>query len=103
MGKISKLFNRFSKQQPSFAETGTNEQHHVDDEHEKEEKKVKENNSSLHEEEVTKKEQKKKSDGKAHIYNLIIVDESGFLFVGITVAVCGLPVAQVMSYVVVGI
>ena len=77
MGKISKLFNRFSKQQPSFAETGTNEQHHVDDEHEKEEKKVKENNSSLHEEEVTKKEQKKKSDGKAHIYNLIIVDESG--------------------------
>ena len=77
MGKISKLFNRFSKQQPSFAETGTNEQHRVDDEHEKEEKKVKENNSSLHEEEVTKKEQKKKSDGKAHIYNLIIVDESG--------------------------
>ena len=37
MGKISKLFNYFSKQQPSFAETGTNEQHHVDDEHEKEE------------------------------------------------------------------
>ena len=77
MGKISKLFNRFSKQQPSLAETGTNEQHRVDDEHEKEEKKVKESNSSLHEEEVTKKEQKKKSDGKAHIYNLIIVDESG--------------------------
>lgn len=77
MGKISKLFNRFSKQQPSFAETGTNEQNRVDDEHEKEEKKVKESNSSLHEEEVTKKEQKKKSDGKAHIYNLIIVDESG--------------------------
>ena len=77
MGKISKLFNRFSKQQSSFAETGTNEQHHVDDEHEKEEEKVKESNSSLHEEEVTKKEQKKKSDGKAHIYNLIIVDESG--------------------------
>ena len=77
MGKISKLFNRFSKQQSSFAETGTNEQHRVDDEHEKEEKKVKESNSSLHEEEVTKKEQKKKSDGKAHIYNLIIVDESG--------------------------
>ena len=77
MGKISKLFNRFSKQQSSFAETGTNEQHRVDDEHEKEEKKVKESNSSIHEEEVTKKEQKKKSDGKAHIYNLIIVDESG--------------------------
>ena len=77
MGKISKLFNRFSKQQPSLAETGTNEQHRVDDEHEKEEKKVKESNSSIHEEEVTKKEQKKKSDGKAHIYNLIIVDESG--------------------------
>ena len=77
MGKISKLFNRFSKQQSSFAETGTNEQHRVDDEHEKEENKVKESNSSLHEEEVTKKEQKKKSDGKAHIYNLIIVDESG--------------------------
>ena len=77
MGKISKLFNRFSKQQSSFAETGTNEQHRVDDEHEKEEKKVKESNSSLHEEEVTKKEQKKKSVGKAHIYNLIIVDESG--------------------------
>ena len=77
MGKISKLFNRFSKQQSSFAETGTNEQNRVDDEHEKEEKKVKESNSSLHEEEVTKKEQKKKSDGKAHIYNLIIVDESG--------------------------
>lgn len=77
MGKISKLFNYFSKQQPSFAETGTNEQNRVDDEHEKEEKKVKESNSSLHEEEVTKKEQKKKSDGKAHIYNLIIVDESG--------------------------
>ena len=77
MGKISKLFNRFSKQQPSLAETGTNEQNRVDDEHEKEEKKVKESNSSLHEEEVTKKEQKKKSDGKAHIYNLIIVDESG--------------------------
>ena len=77
MGKISKLFNYFSTQQPSFAETGTNEQNRVDDEHEKEEKKVKESNSSLHEEEVTKKEQKKKSDGKAHIYNLIIVDESG--------------------------
>lgn len=77
MGKISKLFNYFSKQQPSFAETGTNEQNRVDDEHEKEEEKVKESNSSLHEEEVTKKEQKKKSDGKAHIYNLIIVDESG--------------------------
>ena len=77
MGKISKLFNRFSKLQPSLAETGTNEQNRVDDEHEKEEKKVKESNSSLHEEEVTKKEQKKKSDGKAHIYNLIIVDESG--------------------------
>jgi len=77
MGKISKLFNRFSKQQPSLAETGTNEQHRVDDEHEKEEKKVKESNSSIHEEEVTKKEEKKKSDGKAHIYNLIIVDESG--------------------------
>ena len=77
MGKISKLFNRFSKQQPSLAETGTNEQNRVDDEHEIEEKKVKESNSSLHEEEVTKKEQKKKSDGKAHIYNLIIVDESG--------------------------
>lgn len=78
MGKISKLFNRFSKQQSSFAETGTNEQHRVDDEHEKEENKVKESNSSLHEEEeVTKKEQKKKSDGRAHIYNLIIVDESG--------------------------
>ena len=77
MGKISKLFNRFSKQQSSFAETGTNEQHRVDDEHEKEENKVKESNSSIHEEEVTKKEEKKKSDGKAHIYNLIIVDESG--------------------------
>lgn len=77
MGKISKLFNRFSKQQSSFAETGTNEQHPVDDEHEKEENKVKESNSSIHEEEVTKKEEKKKSDGKAHIYNLIIVDESG--------------------------
>ena len=77
MGKISKLFNRFSKQQSSFAETGTNEQNRVDDEHEKEENKVKESNSSLHEEEVTKKEQKKKSVGKAHIYNLIIVDESG--------------------------
>jgi len=77
MGKISKLFNRFSKQQPSLAETGTNEQHRVDDEHEKEENKVKESNSSIHEEEVTKKEEKKKSDGKAHIYNLIIVDESG--------------------------
>jgi hypothetical protein len=77
MGKISKLFNRFSKLQQSLAETGTNEQNRVDDEHEKEEKKVKESNSSLHEEEVTKKEQKKKSDGKAHIYNLIIVDESG--------------------------
>ena len=77
MGKISKLFNRFSKQQLSFAETGTNEQHRVDDEHEKEENKVKESNSSIHEEEVTKKEVKKKSDGKAHIYNLIIVDESG--------------------------
>ena len=77
MGKISKLFNRFSKQQPSLAETGTNEQHRVDDEHEKEENKVKESNSSIHEEEVTKKEQKKKSVGKAHIYNLIIVDESG--------------------------
>lgn len=77
MGKISKLFNRFSKQQLSFAETGTNEQHRVDDEHEKEENKVKESNSSIHEEEVTKKEEKKKSDGKAHIYNLIIVDESG--------------------------
>ena len=77
MGKISKLFNRFSKQQSSFAETGTNEQHRVDDEHEKEENKVKESNSSIHEEEVTKKEEKKKSDGRAHIYNLIIVDESG--------------------------
>ena len=77
MGKISKLFNRFSKQQPSLAETGTDEQNRFDDEHEIEEKKVKESNSSLHEEEVTKKEQKKKSDGKAHIYNLIIVDESG--------------------------
>lgn len=77
MGKISKLFNRFSKQQSSFAETGTNEQHRVDDEHEKEKNKVKESNSSIHEEEVTKKEEKKKSDGKAHIYNLIIVDESG--------------------------
>lgn len=77
MGKISKLFNRFSKLQPSLAETRTNEQNRVDDEHEKEEKKVKESNSSLHEEKVTKKEQKKKSDGKAHIYNLIIVDESG--------------------------
>ena len=74
MGKISKLFNRFSKLQPSLAETGTNEQNRVDDEHEKEENKVKESNSSIHEEEVTKKE---KSDGKAHIYNLIIVDESG--------------------------
>lgn len=77
MGKISKLFNRFSKQQSSFAETGTNEQHRVDDEHEKEENKVKESNSSIHEEEVTKQEEKKKSDGRAHIYNLIIVDESG--------------------------
>ena len=37
MGKISKLFNRFNKQQPSLAETGTNEQNRVDDEHEKEE------------------------------------------------------------------
>ena len=77
MGKISKLFNRFSKLQPSLAETGTNEQNRVDDEHEKEENKVKESNSSIHEEEVTKKEEKKKSDGRAHIYNLIIVDESG--------------------------
>ena len=77
MGKISKLFNRLSKQQLSLAETGTDEQNRFDDEHEIEEKKVKESNSSLHEEEVTKKEQKKKSDGKAHIYNLIIVDESG--------------------------
>ena len=77
MGKISKLFNRFSKQQPSISETGISKQISVDDVHEKEEKKIKESNSSLHEEEVTKKEEKKKADGKAHIYNLIIVDESG--------------------------
>ena len=76
MGKISRLFNRFSKQQ-SLTETGISEQNHVDDDHEKERQKMKDYYSSFHKEEVTKKEEKKESDGKAHIYNLIIVDESG--------------------------
>ena len=86
MGKISRLFKRFGKQQHLHAEKGLSEQKFIDDAPEKEEQKVKESNSSLQEEEVTKKQEKvkpdsdevkKESDGKARIYNLIIVDESG--------------------------
>ena len=86
MGKLSRIFNRLGKQQQSLTEKGVSEQKLVDDAREKKEQKVKESNSSLHEEEATKTEGKvkpatdevkKESDGKAHIYNLIIVDESG--------------------------
>lgn len=86
MGKLSRIFNRLGKQQQSLTEKGVSKQKLVDDAHEIEEQKVKESNPSLHEEEATKTEEKVKpatdevkkgSDGKAHIYNLIIVDESG--------------------------
>ena len=86
MGKISRFFNRFGKKQQLHDEKGISDQKFIDDAHEREEQTVKENNSSLQEEEVTNKQEKEKSgtdevrkesDGKAHIYNLIIVDESG--------------------------
>ena len=86
MDKIRRFFNRFGRQQQSLAEKEASEQEHVSGAHEKEDKNVMESNPSLQDEEVTKKEEKvktetedekKKSDGKAHIYNLIIVDESG--------------------------
>lgn len=86
MGKLSRIFNRLGKQQQSLTEKGVSKQKLVDDAHEIEKQKVKESNPSLHEEEATKTEEKVKpatdevkkgSDGKAHIYNLIIVDESG--------------------------
>ena len=86
MGKISRFFNRFGKKQQLHDEKGISDQKFIDDAHEREEQKVEENNFSLQEEEVTNKQEKEKSDtdevkkesdGKAHIYNLIIVDESG--------------------------
>ena len=86
MGKIRSFFNRFGKQKQLNAEEGISEQKFIDDAHGQEEQQIKESNSSKPDEEVINKQEKvkpetdeakKDSDGKAHIYNLIIVDESG--------------------------
>ena len=85
MSKLNSIFNRFGKQQQAHTEEEINEPKSIENDHEKEEQKVQESSSSNNEEEVTMKEkemksetnEEKKSAGKAHIYNLIIVDESG--------------------------